>query len=61
MILVSALDPAAPDDHFLVVANDNGFMTQDGFQVGAAYKDESGADVDAMFLIWRVTLPTLGR
>jgi hypothetical protein len=57
MTLVSALDPAAPDDYFLFVANDNDFITQDGFQVGAPYKDASGADVDTMLLVYRVTLP----
>ncbi len=57
MGLVPALDPANPQDFFLFVANDNDFITQDGFQAGAAYKDESGADVDTMFLVYRVTLP----
>jgi hypothetical protein len=56
MTLVSALDPAAPDDYFLFVANDNDFITQDGFQAGAPYKDASGADVDTMLLVYRVTL-----
>ncbi len=59
--LVSALDPAAPQDFFMVVANDNDFMTQDGFQVGAPYKDESGANVDTVFLVWRLTIPTLAK
>jgi hypothetical protein len=61
MSLVSVLDPAAPQDFFLVVANDNDFMTQDGFQVGAPYRDESGADVDTTFLVYRVSLPTLAK
>ncbi len=55
--LVSVLDPASPDDYFMFVANDNDFITQDGFQVGAAYRDASGADVDTMFQVFRVTLP----
>ncbi|CAN7655216.1 esterase-like activity of phytase family protein [Mesorhizobium amorphae] len=59
MSLVSVLDPKLPDDYFLFVANDNDFMTQDGFQVGAAYKAEDGADVDTMFLVYQVTLPKL--
>jgi hypothetical protein len=59
--VASALDPAAPDDYFLFVANDNDFITQDGFQVGAAYKDDSGADVDTMFLVFKVTLPGLKK
>lgn len=57
MALVSAMDPSAPNDYFLFVGNDNDFLTQDGFQVGAPYKDESGADVDTTFLVYRVTLP----
>lgn len=59
--LVSALDPAAPQDFFMFVANDNDFMTQDGFQVGAPYKDESGANIDTVFLVYRVTIPTLAK
>jgi hypothetical protein len=60
MALASVLDPAAPDDYFLFVGNDNDFITQDGFQVGSAYKDASGADVDTRLLVYRVTLPGLG-
>ncbi|RUW17570.1 esterase-like activity of phytase family protein, partial [Mesorhizobium sp. M4B.F.Ca.ET.013.02.1.1] len=51
MSLVSVLDPKLPDDYFLFVANDNDFLTQDGFQVGASYKAGDGADVDTMFLV----------
>jgi hypothetical protein len=61
MALVPALDPANPRDFFLFVVNDNDFITQNGFQVGAAYKDPSGVDVDTMLLVYRVTLPDLGR
>ncbi|TBW38031.1 hypothetical protein EYW49_10530 [Siculibacillus lacustris] len=61
MGLVPTLDPARPDDFFLFVANDNDFITQKGFQVGAAYADAGGAEVDTMFLVWRVTLPGLAR
>jgi hypothetical protein len=57
MTLVPALDPANPRDFFLFVTNDNDFITQNGFQVGAPYKDASGADVDTMLLVYRVTLP----
>jgi hypothetical protein len=39
------------------VSNDNDFITPNGFQAGAAYKDPSGADVDTMILVYRVTLP----
>ena len=56
MALVSALDPANPDDYFLFVANDNDFITQDGFQVGTSYKDAGGVDVDTVFLVYRVAL-----
>lgn len=59
MSLVPALDPQHPQDFFLFIGNDNDFVTQDGFQVGAAYKDSSGADVDTMLLVYRVTVPTL--
>jgi len=55
--LVPALDPANPNDFFLLVINDNDFLTANGFQVGASYKAESGVDVDTMVLAFRVTLP----
>ena len=58
---VPALDPANPRDFFLFVSNDNDFITQNGFQVGAGYKDDSGANVDTMILVFRVTLPDLLR
>jgi hypothetical protein len=61
MSIASALDPAAPDDYFLFVANDNDFLTQDGYQVGAAYKAEGGAEVDTMFQVFRVTLPGMKK
>ncbi len=61
MSLASVLDPDRPDDYFLFVANDNDFLTQDGSQVGAAYKAEDGADVDTMFLVYQVTLPGLRK
>jgi hypothetical protein len=61
MTLVPALDPASPRDFFLFVSNDNDFITQNGFQVGAPYRDQSGADVDTTLLVYRVTLPDLGK
>jgi hypothetical protein len=61
MSVAPALDPAAPNDVFLFVANDNDFLTQDGFQVGAAYKAADGADVDTMFQVFRVTLTGLPK
>ena len=56
MALVSVLDPKHPQDYFLFVGNDNDFLTQDGFQVGAPYKAPGGADVDTMLLVYQVTL-----
>ncbi len=57
LTLAPALDPANPNDFFLFVVNDNDFITQNGFQVSAPYKDASGADVDTMILVYRITLP----
>ena len=61
MSLVSVLDPKLPDDYFLFVANDNDFLAQDGFQVGAPYKADDGANVDTMFLVYQVTRPGPAR
>ncbi|QKD03175.1 esterase-like activity of phytase family protein [Mesorhizobium loti] len=61
MSLASVLDPKLPDDYFLFVANDNDFLAQDGFQVGAPYKADDGANVDTMFLVYQVTLPGLAK
>lgn len=46
-----------PRDFFLLVANDNDFITQHGFQTGAPYADASGVDLDTMLFVYRVTLP----
>jgi hypothetical protein len=54
LALLPALDPAAPNDWFLFVANDNDFATSNGFQVGLPYSDD--LDIDTMFLAYRVTL-----
>jgi hypothetical protein len=59
MALVPTLDAANPRDFFLFVSNDNDFITQNGYQAGAAYKDPSGVDVDTMILVYRVTLPDM--
>lgn len=59
MSLASVQDPKLPDDYFLFIANDNDFLTQDGYQVGAAYKGDGGADVDTMFQVFQVTIPGL--
>ena len=61
MALASAFDPARPEEFFLFVGNDNDFRTTDGFQVGAPYKDETGADVSTTFLVYRVGLPMLAK
>jgi hypothetical protein len=61
MGLAPAMDSANAQDFFLFVANDNDFITQNGFSAGENYKDASGADVDTMFLVYRVTLPTLKK
>lgn len=57
MSLASVRDPNLPDDYFLFIANDNDFLTQDGYQVGTSYKAEDGANVDTMFQVYQVTLP----
>ncbi|WP_051955776.1 esterase-like activity of phytase family protein [Beijerinckia mobilis] len=56
--IVSALDPKTPNDYFLFVGSDNDFITQDGHMVGKPYADASGANVDTLVLVYRVTLPT---
>jgi hypothetical protein len=61
MTLASAMDPAHPESFFFFVGNDNDFRTTDGFQVGAPYKDESGADVDTIFMVFKVDLPMLAK
>jgi len=57
MALAPALDPANPHDFLLFITNDNDFITQNGYQVGAEYRDASGVDVDTMLLVYRITLP----
>lgn len=57
LALLPALDPAAPNDWFLFVGNDNDFITQQGFQDGGAYADVSGVENDSMILVYRLTLP----
>jgi hypothetical protein len=56
LALVPALDPAAPDDWFLFVGNDNDFITTAGFQDGSAYVERF--DNDNMVLVYRLSLPT---
>jgi hypothetical protein len=57
MTLTPALDPANPNDYFLFITNDNDFITAKGYQAGVAYRDASGAEVDTMLLVYRITLP----
>jgi hypothetical protein len=56
MALAPALDPKAPNDFFLFVGSDNDFMTQHGMMAGKPFADKSGADVDSLVLVYRVTL-----
>ena len=57
MALAPVGDPAAPDDYFLFTGSDNDFITQHGMMAGKPYADASGANVDTLVLVWRVTLP----
>ncbi len=63
LCLVPCLDPASPDDYFLLVGNDNDFVTHDGMMVGAAYdgiiKTPGAETVENhnRVLVYRVTLP----
>lgn len=56
MALAPTLDPKAPDDFFLFVGSDNDFITQHGMMAGKPYADGSGADVDSLVLVYRVSL-----
>jgi hypothetical protein len=58
MAVVPVGDRQAPNDYFLFVGSDNDFITQDGHMAGQSYKDASGANVDTLVLVYRVTLPT---
>ncbi|KSB90576.1 hypothetical protein AS593_21590 [Caulobacter vibrioides] len=64
MALAPVLDPAAPNDVFLLVGNDNDFATADGHVNGQAFdaglSNEKGAgegDNDSVILVYRLTLP----
>ncbi|WP_237155509.1 esterase-like activity of phytase family protein [Oryzibacter oryziterrae] len=52
--VVPALDDAHPKDVFVLIANDNDFLTTDGFQAGAAYKEKT--DVDTRVLVYRLSI-----
>jgi hypothetical protein len=64
MSLVSALDPLAPNDYFLFVANDNDFITTDGHMLlsdgNTTFNATGGApgswENDTMVLAYRVTI-----
>lgn len=64
MALVSALDPLAPNDYFLFIANDNDFITTDGHMLlsdgSTTFNATGGAPGtwvnDTMFLAYRVSI-----
>jgi hypothetical protein len=58
MAVVPIGDRQAPNDYFLFVGSDNDFITQQGVMAGKTYADASGANVDTLVLVYRVTLPT---
>jgi hypothetical protein len=58
MAVLPVFDKRKPRDYFLVIGSDNDFITQDGHMVGQPYSDASGANVDTLLLVYRVTLPT---
>ena len=56
LAIAPALDPAALDDFFVFVGNDNDFSTNDGFQDGSSFS--SSPNIDTMILVYRVSLAT---
>jgi hypothetical protein len=65
MALAPVMDPAAPDDVFLLVGNDNDFATASGQVNGQAFdagltndKGTGGGDNDSVILVYRLTLPS---
>ncbi|MBI5693301.1 MAG: esterase-like activity of phytase family protein [Verrucomicrobia bacterium] len=58
LALAPTLDPAAPDDFFLLVGNDNDYSTTDGRQDGDNYRAD--LNIDTMVLVYRLTLPGTG-
>jgi hypothetical protein len=58
MAVVPVGNREAPHDYFLFIGSDNDFITQDGHMAGQSYQDASGANVDTLVLVYRVTLPT---
>lgn len=63
LALVPCLEPARPDDFFLLVGNDNDFITHDGMMVGKAYDGvvttprEETVENHNRILVYRLTLP----
>ena len=66
MGLLPALDPKAPNDYFLLIGNDNDFEAKDGLTAGmhfdAALHGAHGTGAnDNVVLVYRLTLPPLGK
>lgn len=56
MGLVPVLNDRAPNDYFLLVGNDNDFLTRQGVINGQSY--DAGINNDNILLAYRLTLPT---
>lgn len=56
MGLVPVLSERAPNDYFLLVGNDNDFLTRQGRINGQSY--DAGINNDSVILAYRLTLPT---
>lgn len=54
--LVPVLSERAPNDYFLLVGNDNDFLTRQGSINGQSY--DAGINNDSILLAYRLTLPT---
>lgn len=59
--LLPALDKAAPNDYFLLVGNDNDFLTAAGCHMPGVAACNGKVENDNMIMVWRVTLPTYGK
>ena len=64
MALAPVMDPARPDDYFLLIGSDNDFETARGLINGQAFdasltnaKDSGAGDNDSLILVYRLTLP----
>ena len=63
LAIVSCLDRAYPDDYFLLVGNDNDFLTAEGTMLGKSYNATSPqpgmeiVETPNRILVYRVTLP----